>query len=74
MCAQENKYKHLIVCNGRIHDCQEINNDDIEINYSNDPIRRIQNIKYSDGETHGIECSESCVATNKVRSNCFFIF
>lgn len=68
MCANEQneEIEKLSICNGQIHDCVDINNDNVEICLAESRSRRYHYLKYNNGQMRGIEPAETCAAVRHV--------
>lgn len=73
MCANERneEIEKLSICSGQIHDCVDINNDDVEICLAESRTRRYHYLRYNNGQMSGVEPAETCAA---VRHVSFYIF
>lgn len=68
MCANERneEIEKLSICNGQIHDCVDINNDDVEICLAESRTRRYHYLRYNNGQMSGVEPAETCAAVRHV--------
>lgn len=65
LCTQ-NRRQDLVVCGGEVRDCKQIQNDDIEVCYSDNEPRRYHYVKYSDGKMLGTKPAKECSSINQV--------
>lgn len=66
LCA-ENRNSDVAVCGGELRDCQELDNDDIQICFGDSDEKRYHYVKYSDGTQYGQDLNTECSSTNYVK-------
>lgn len=65
LCAN-NRRQDVAVCSGRVRECKELKDDNVQICYGNDDLKRYHYLKYSNGKQFGKKPTTECSSVNHV--------